>query len=78
MCIKNYLYGFTWLRKDLSEICHISERYAGEIINSMIDNKLINVEQNGNYTIIKLPVAQTESKSVQKENKNVVDNSGEN
>lgn len=74
----NRYYGFTWLRKDLSETCHISERYAGEIINSMIDNKLINAEQNGNYTIIKLPVAQTESKSVQKENKNVVDNSSEN
>lgn len=60
----NRFYGFTWLRKDFSKICGVSERYAGEIINSMIENKLINAEQNDNYTTITLPITQTESKPV--------------
>lgn len=53
-------YGFTWLRKDFAEKNNITEQYSSEIINSMIDKKLLNSQQTGAYTTIKLP-AKTET-----------------
>lgn len=49
-------YGFTWLRKDIAEKCNITEQYSSEIINTMIDNKLLNAIQTGGYVTIRLPI----------------------
>ena len=38
---KKYTLGFNWLKKQIISICNISELYAIEIINDMIQNKML-------------------------------------
>lgn len=70
----NKHYGFTWLRNDVVEKCKISEKYASEIINMMLDNKILISEQIGNYPSIKIPVAKDMGNVNKEETKKVVDN----
>lgn len=50
----NKTYGFSWLRSDVAGKFKVSEVYAGEIINAMIDKKLIDAVPTDGYTTIKL------------------------
>jgi uncharacterized LabA/DUF88 family protein len=50
----NKSYGFSWLKKDIAEKCNLSEQYASEIINLMIDNGMVEGISNGNYITIKI------------------------
>lgn len=45
-------YGFSWLRKDISENCNVSEDYAGELINSMFDNNMLYKDLSTGFTSI--------------------------
>lgn len=75
-------YGFTWLRNDVVQTCKISEKYAGEIINTMLEVKMLISEQNGNYSSIKMPIEKVvkdnEGKVDKKEIEKVVDNQPQN
>lgn len=52
----NKNYGFTWLKRDVAGQNNITEQYASEILNAMIEKGLLNSQQTGAYTTIKLPI----------------------
>lgn len=56
----NKHYGFTWLRNDVMKTCNVSDKYASEIINKMIENKLLISEQNIGYSYITIPAENNE------------------
>lgn len=64
----NKRYGFTWLKNDVVQSCNISERYASEIINKMISEKILMSEQNGGYSTVKIPPKSDECQIDNKEN----------
>lgn len=45
-------YGFSWLKKNITEKCNVSEDYASELINIMLDKNLLYKDLSTGYTSI--------------------------